>query len=249
MPEQDADKTALTTAQDDAEPRDDAADGGTPESGERDADGKGTDYKALHLANKETIAELKAQVSDLKERADAGTQPAPGRETQLQSEIDAEESEIAELRRLAPVDPAARAALRQKQDIQNLRRDTMDALSLARVPEEKQEAVLKYYEKNRSHFDSLAACLRYIRGREAETKAATLEKKVEELERKLKGEDKDNDVVRQGGRDLPATKGKAIQTTKEQFDKEQRDLRNEGRFKEARDRQGMLRRGELVLRG
>jgi len=248
MPEE---KPGTTQAdpQDDATEREDTAADGTPEEDGPVRPKGETDYKALHHANQQTIADLKAKIDQLEDRTHAGSQPAPGRETRLQEQIDDDAKEIAELQRLAPVDAASRGLLRQRQEIQALRRDTMDALTLARVPDEKQGAVLKFYEQNRQHFDSLAGALRYLRGREAESEAGKLRTKVEELERKLKGEDKDTDVVRQGGRDLPAPKGKATPITKSDFDERVKAMKDAGDFTGARNEMDRLRKGELVLRG
>ena len=246
-------QTGLTDPPDDAEPGDDTPAGGTPEGAEPDADkGKEPDYKAIHLANKETIAELKAEMAEMRERERAGSSPAPGREAHAQQDIDARDARMAELRRLAPSDPASAAALDLLEEVQQMRRDTADAMTLQRVPAEKQGPVLDYYEKYRARagWNSLSQCLQYIEGREAKTDAATLRKRVAELETALKSGSKvdADDVVRTRGQDLPATKGKAIVMSEADWRAEQARLTDEGRHEERRARQRQLREREIVLK-
>lgn len=251
MPD-DPKQTGLTEPPDDTEAGEDTPQGGTPEAAEPDAEaGKEPDYKAIHLANKQRLADQQKRIDELEQRVSAGTQPAPGRETQLQQDLDAREARIAELRRLAPSDPASAAVLDLLEETQALRRDTADAMTLQRVPAEKQGPVLDFYEKNRAKagWNSLSQCLQYLEGREAKTEAATLRKRVAELEAQVKGDRKvdADDVVRTRGQDLPASK-MAVAISAADFKAEQAALTAQGRHEERRARQQALREGRLVLK-
>ncbi|MGQ0721017.1 MAG: hypothetical protein ACT4PE_05515 [Candidatus Eiseniibacteriota bacterium] len=253
MPDKEAEQTTLTDPKDDTEPRDQAEDRGTPEDAERDADeATEPDYKAIHLANKETIEGLKRQLDEVNEKLARGTQPAP-EEQSMQEDLDQRAAAMDKLRRLADVDPVAAFVLQQQEEVQRIRQDTMDAFTLSKLPVEKQQPVLQFYEKYRSHFPSLAACIEYVRGREAQSRVAELEKKLEELQKTGGGADKEReelaDVVRTGGRDVNRTTYKAQTMSKDTFDQRQREFRAQGRHEEAMAEQDKLLKGKIVLKG
>jgi hypothetical protein len=250
MPDKKPDETTRPGQTDDTESRETTENGGTQTAAERDAaDGEGTDYKALHLANKQTIEDLKRERDEAIAKAASGSQPVA--ETRMQSDIDAREVRMMELRRLAPVDAVAAEALAQSEDIQQMRQDTMDALALTRLPEDKQGPMAEFYEKNRRHFRSMAECIRYVKGREAESKVSVLEKRIVELEKVgvgSKGEEEER-PVRTSGRDVSRNTLKAQTITREAFHQKQAELKEAGRFDEARSEQRKLRDGRLVLKG
>lgn len=243
-------ETAQVDPGDEVSTGEDAPDDRTPQGDDPvREDGKGTDYKSLHHANQARIEELKRERDEAIARAASTSQPAGEKRTQ--DDLDARDVRIAELRRLAPSDPASAAVLDLLEETQALRRDTADAMTLQRVPAEKQGPVLDFYEKHRQKagWNSLSQCLQYIEGREAKTEAAALRKRVAELEAAVKGEAKVNadDVVRTRGQDLPATK-KAVAISEADWRAEQAALTAAGKHEERRARQRALAEGKLVLK-
>lgn len=252
LPEDKPDDTTETSPAIEGEPaRETPAD---PDEDRPDA-GKEPDYKRLYLDSKTKIEkanELEREVERLRNERPA-PQPA-GAAADAQREIDELEAENRELERLAPHDAASRATLRLNRAVISLRQDVLDAFALNRIPEAEQPAVVKLYNTNRDQFGSLSAAAEAYRGRKLPAAQAEIDRLTKELEEAKKGkkpsngsEDKD-DVVRTHGRDTSSVSHKARTMTEADFDAEQKRLKAAGRFSEAREQQGKLRRNEIVLK-
>lgn len=268
MPAEKTPKTTGTLPEDDRDAPEDTETTGTLEAEGRDAEGDDEpDYKALYLGSKDKIEQanaLKAQVDELSaalEERRAGPQPAAGATIErMRGDIDEAEADIAELRRVQSVDPAARQLLRQELAMQSLRRDTMDAFALQTIPPAKRAAVLKLYEHNRDRFGDLAAAADAYNGRalQAELTAAQAElatlkngtaKAKPKAEREDEGEEERSTAVRTGGRDLPSGNPKDVEfITRAKWKAEQERLYAEDNPREARRRQGLLREKKIVFR-
>lgn len=250
MPET-PEQTTRTPGQDDGDALENTGTAGTPEQDERDAgNGKGPsddDLKALILANKQTIEQLRRERDEAMALAQRGPQPAADAE---QANADDEETVYQNLKRLSAVDPAAKAALILMERQRRAEQNTMDALTLSRLPSDKQQPMLDFYERNRRFFPTLADAVRYVNGKQAEEENARLRKEVEELKaRGPKKEEAERDVVRTAGHDVSAAKSTKLTVSKDDFDQRQLELKSQGRFEEARAEQGKLRRGEIILKG
>lgn len=244
---QEPEQTTGTPEQDDGDAAESSQTAGTPASEGRDAE-REPDYKALHLANKDTIATLTAKVAELAEKV--GSQPAtePAQERGNTADID---KLLAEAERLKAVDPVAALMLSERAERLQDRQDFSDALVLARLPEAKQKATLDFYMKNRHRFADLAAAAEALNGREASSRIAQLEKERDEaLKKAATGEPRVNrdDVVRTHGVDTSTPTHKARSYTQEQYDDEYARLEREGGIRATLELQGKLRRGEILLK-
>lgn len=219
--------------------------GTTGEEG-RDAPKDETDYKALHLANKQTIEALTDKVAELAQKV--GSQPATEPAAEGRDRI---EKLLSEAQRLSAVDPVAALALSERAERLQDRQDFSDALLLQRLPLDKQKPMLDFYLKNRGRFADLAAASEAFNGREAASRLAQLEKELEEAKKKLaNGEVRErDDVVRTHGRDVSTPSHKARTYTEEQFDSERERISREGGPAAARDFEMKLRKGEILLKG
>lgn len=225
---------------------------GTPEEDGRDTPKDETDYRALHLANKQTIEALTAKVSELAHQV--GSRPAtePAAERGNQAEVDAL---ITKAESLKGVDPLASLMLSERAERLQDRQDFADALVLQRLPESKQKPTLDFYLKNRHRFADLTAASEAFNGRESASRVSQLEKELADANKKLASDadgggskvDKD-DVVRTHGVDTSTPTHKARSWTQDQYDDEYARLEREGGIRATLELQGKLRRGEILLK-
>jgi uncharacterized protein YciI len=250
-------ETALTTGQDDAEsPHDQGEQRDAESTGERDApegeEKKDPDYKAIQLAQKMRLEEQAQRIRELEQRVMSGPAPAAqDTSTQETDAVVAEQRLEAELERLAPADPASRAALVALRQRRADQRNTMDAFAVMGLPEQDRAPMVKFYEENRRHFQSMAQCIAYVDGERAKMKAAALEKELAETRAKLKPEaERDRgDVVRTTTRDLSTASHKAITMTRQDWKQRQSELYAADKDDQARQEQMDLRSGKIILKG
>lgn len=221
-----------------------------------------TDWKAEYLKAKPKI-ELANRVlaeQEERERRAADTPGTPATDGSPRS------ARLADIRKrvepLASTDPVAALAIELVEELEerDVKRDlkTADAFTLSKVPEEKQGALWQFYQRNRSHFGSLAAAKDAFEAREAKAEAARLRKENEDL-KKGKGaapaDEGARDAARTlppagtgGGRDTTTPQTKAQPMNRDEFDAKVAALYEAGDPHGARMLQRQLREHKIVLR-
>lgn len=218
---------------------------GTPEPDDRYAAKGVQDHQAHIIAQKATIEELRRQLAERQ----SGLQPAAESDDEREA-IAAEEQRLAELRQDALNDPHAARILALEEKILQTRRDTMNALTLQELPKEQRGKAYSLFSRHPDKFPDVASAAQYLEAKDTKAENERLKKELDELKKaKPAREDtRREDVVRTGGRDVPASTIKAQTQTRQQFEDEQARLREEDRHDEARARQRDLREGRIVLK-
>lgn len=253
MPDEKPVQTTRTPGSDDGDAAEDTRRAGTPNEDERDADEGETDYKALHLANKSTIAKLEDDVRTLTERVTRGPVPAADADRHEDENVSARAQKLQRLQALRGVDPVADLVLELAEENEAFRRQVGDAFTLTRAGDPvRQQKVAEFYDKHRGRFNDIAAAEMAYRSTELADANRALNERIAKLEKNGGGTTEDEtkrDVVRTSGRDLPLN-GKKIPTmTQGQFNERQRSLRDAGDHDTARSEQQALRRHEIEIKG
>lgn len=219
-----------------------------------------TDWKAEFLKAKPKI-ELANRVLAEQEERDRRAGESPGHTPA--AEGSPRNGRIADIRKrvepLAATDPVAALALELVNEIdeRDAERDlkTADAFTLSKVPEDKQAALLQFYQRNRSHFGSLAAARDAFESREAKAEAAKLREENERLKKGKPADEPARDAARTlppagvgGGRDTATPQTKPQGMTRDEFDNKVQELYDAGDAPAARALQRQLREHKIVLR-
>lgn len=170
-------KTTGTPPQDGTDALDQSGTGGTPEADGRDAESKELeDLKALMLAQKQTIEDLKRQTAELNERQQ---QPPVAEGTEVQNMTEQIAEWEAKAKKLAQDgDPASALSLMNRADILRIERNNYLTRQYDSLPTDRRDKVLKHYNSNTHRLGDLAAA-------DAELRAPDLEKENQELKERL----------------------------------------------------------------
>lgn len=247
----DENKTAGTTPQDDG----DAAGTpttGTPEGADRDASSDEPsgepDYKALHLANKQTIAELKSTIEALGTRA---PQPPAAEDDEENGSDDGDEETVDwdQVREFAKRgDPVAKAQIANARRLMRFEQTVANTILLRDIDDKSEREEVKRYmlasQKRGRHIDIKAATAE-VRERKLADENTRLKQELEMAKKKPP-----QDTVRTHVREVSARQAKDREIPKmtyAEWDTEQAELQRQGKFKEARARQFALNAGEIDL--
>ena len=243
--------TAGTTPQDDGDAQGTATTGtpdGAGRDGTSDEPSGEPDYKALHLANKQTIAELKATIEAIGTRV---PQPPAADDDEDSGSDDGDEDAVDwdQVREFAKKgDPVAKAQIANAKRLMRFEQTVANTILLRDIDDKgEREEVKRHMLANQKRGRPLD-----IKSATAEVRAAKLVQENERLHKELEQARKKppQDTVRTHTREVTARQAKdreAQKMTYAEWDNEQAELERQGRHREARERQFALNRGEIDL--
>jgi len=242
----DGTQTTRTPGQDGGDPVEKTPDAGTPGGDERDAGSGEPDYKALHLANKDTIEKLGQKVAELEART---AQPPAAQDADEYEEPEGEDWVEPAGKFAKDKDPVARGLLAERAARLQDRKDLVDYLALERLPAEDKDEVRALYQKDWRRLGNVRAAHNEIRARKLEAENAKLREDLARRERNKP----DPDVVRTHPRgEVTHSQNEARKVTQAEWDREQAALEDAADAGDAEARakkyaqQALLRSGKIV---
>src|SRR5574341_246649 len=173
--------TTGTEPQDGGKALEQPATPGTPEGGDRNAEPKGEDWKALAISLQEKAQRVNELESRLKELESGASSPA----TTSDDATHRRQDRIARLEAAARAgDPAAEEALEAIYERDAMRREMNVELELARLPKDEEKKVREHIKKHPGRFNSIEVARNDLKGQELEAENQQLRQENERLKKK-----------------------------------------------------------------
>lgn len=228
------DETTGTPGQEGGDAAEQTPTTGTPAADGRDAQGGEPDYKALHLANKQTIEELKKRLDAIQE--DPPQPPA------AEDQGDDDDADWDQVRAWAAKgDATSKLLLKEREQREALAKAIVYKSQLDSLPESERRDALNHFQRHRNRFGDPLAAAADLRAKKLSDEVATLREELRKLSKKP-----DPDVVRTHDREVSAPEAKD-KIRRADWHREQKQLEDEGRHKERMARQRLVRDGALKI--
>lgn len=173
--------TTGTEPQDDGTSLESAESPGTPEGDNRNAESQDgdKDWKALAISLQEKAAKVNELERKLAELEGDSPQPPVVESPEVQAKTDQIDTLLEKAEAFKRQgDPVAALALETRAELLSTQRDLILQRQLDRIPQERQDQVLKHFNKNRHRIGDINAA-------DAELRTPSLEREVAELRQKL----------------------------------------------------------------
>lgn len=236
------DETTGTPGTDDGDAAAQTPTTGTPGTDDRDATTGEPDYKQLYLASKDKVEaanRMERELAELRAARDAEPEDEPDDAGTDGDGVDWEK--VADYARRG--DQVAKAQIANRRMQLELAKNVRDSFQLRDISDAtERKEVLAHFAKNKHRLGDIGAARAEVRERKLEAENARLTKELELAKKKPP-----TDVVRTHTREVSATETKARQIAGADFDREQAQLRAQGKYHEALQRQQEVLAGKIEV--